>query len=81
MTPPTNHFVNAGVALAPLVSVLSQLPVIVSTLVGICALFYYYLVITKELRARAAEREQIRQSGKRVVAKVKADDALDGDAP
>lgn len=65
--PQTQHLVNGAVALATPIAVLAQLPTIISALVGLCALFYYYLVIGKELRARKDEKTQIKQSTARVV--------------
>lgn len=71
--PATQHTVNVAVATAPLISVLVQLPTVISACVGLAALFYYYLVITKELRSRAAERSQLKASATRVVEKINSD--------
>lgn len=69
---------NASIAAAPIVSTLGTMigyvPVIVSTTVGLAALFYYWLVITKELRARKVEKQQLRESATRVVEKVHSED-------
>lgn len=46
--------------------ILAHLPDVVSTLVGIAALVYYYLVISKLLAERRAVAQQLQQSSARV---------------
>lgn len=72
-SPVLNHSINGAVAAAPVASILAHFPLMVSTTVGLAALWYYYLVITKELRARAAEKAQLKMSAARVVEKIHAD--------
>lgn len=49
---PMQHVVNATPAIATLGSMLAHLPDIISVLVGLAALIYYWLVISKLLRER-----------------------------
>lgn len=51
-----SHTMNIFMILAPIMSVLQGLPIFISTLVGCCALYYYYLVIGRE-RALRKERQ------------------------